>query len=123
MEDVFQVSDYNGILVTLSRQVWQDKILSPGPGGHPEVADYLDEIQKAIVEPNVAFESTHRQDVQLLYRLGVDVGRYEGLHLVVVVKYVQEAQGVRGYVSTVYLTHKLYSRGRILWTRPDFLIT
>jgi hypothetical protein len=121
MNIVFQVVDYNGITVTLSREVWEEKILSSEPGGHPEVAPYLDEIQKAITEPDVALESTRRRDTQILYRLGVGVGRYKGLHIVTVVKYVQEMEGARGYVSTVYLTRKLYSKGRILWTRPDLL--
>jgi len=119
MEAVFQIPDYNGIIVTLSRQVWEDKILSPDAGGHPEVAPYLDEIQRAITNPDVAFESTRRRDVQLLYRLGVGKGRYKGLHVVVVVKYVEEPEGLRGYVSTAYLTRKIYSKGRILWVRPD----
>ncbi len=121
MEAVFQVHDYNGTLVTLSRQVWEDKILSSDPGGHPEVAPYLDEIRRAIADPDVAFESTRRRDVQLLYRLGVGKGRYEGLHVVVVVKYVQGPEGLRGYVSTAYLTRKIYSKGRMLWVRPDLL--
>jgi hypothetical protein len=123
VEIVFQVSDYKGIMVTLSREVWEDKITAPHPGGHPEVVPYLDEIQKAIAAPDVVIESAHRQDVQLFYRLGVGVGRYDGLHVVVVVKYVQEVEGVQGYVSTVYLTRKLYSTGRILWIKPTLLIT
>ena len=122
MKAIFQVSDYNRIVVTLSRRVWEDKILSPDPGGHPEVAPYLGEIRKAIATPDIVFESTRRRDVRLLYRLSVGVGRYEGLHVVVVVKYMQELEGVRGYVSTAYLTRKLYSKGRILWIRPDLLI-
>lgn len=122
MKAIFQVPDYNGMIVILSRQGREHKILSSDPGGHPEVAPYLDEIQKTIAEPDVTFESTRRRNVQLLYRLGVGVGRYEGLHVVVVVKYVQEPEGLRGYVSTAYLTRRFYSKGRILWIRPDLPI-
>lgn len=121
-ETIFQIHDYEGLPVILSREVWEDKILSSDPSGHPEVGPYLDEIQKAITQPDVVFESTHRQDVKLLYRLAAGVGRYEGLHIVVVVKYTQETEGIRGYVSTVYLTRKLYSRGKILWTKPGLSV-
>lgn len=123
VETIFQIHDYEGLPVILGREVWEDKILSSDPSGHPEVGPYLDEIQRAITQPDVVFASTHRQDVKLLYRLAVGVDRYEGLHVVAVVKYVQETEGMRGYVSTVYLTHKLYSRGKILWTKPGLLVT
>jgi len=42
---------------------------------------------------------------------------YEGTPMVVVVKYVQEATGRRGYVGTMYLSRAVYSRGVQLWPR------
>lgn len=45
------------------------------------------------------------------------MGRYQGKNLIVVVKYVQEAVDVRGYIMTVYLSRGIYSGGVILWQR------
>jgi hypothetical protein len=36
-----------------------------------------------------------------------------------VVKYVEEATGRRGHVSTVYLSRAVYSRGALLWPRTE----
>ncbi len=36
-------------------------------------------------------------------------------HLIVVVKYVQAEQEKRGYVSTMYLSRAVYSRGELVW--------
>jgi hypothetical protein len=57
-EAIFQIHDYEGLPVILSREMWEDKILSSDPSGHPEVGPYLDEIQRAITQPDVVFEST-----------------------------------------------------------------
>ncbi len=115
----FKTRDHTGTTVVLTRQVWEDKILSPAPTGHPEIAPYLDDVRLAISQPDIVFLSTRRQDTQLFYRLGAGKGRYQGLHIVVVVKYVAEEE--RGFVSTAYLTRKLYSRGRILWCKDNLL--
>ena len=120
-EITFEARDYAGTPVALTRRVWEDKILSPAPTGHPEIAPYLDDVRLAISQPDVVFLSTRRQDTLLFYRLGVGRGRYQGLHIVVVVKYMTEEGEQRGYVSTAYLTSKPYSQGRILWTKTKLL--
>ncbi len=113
---IFEIDDYRGIPVRLSQSVWQDKILSSTPIGHPEVAPYEDILPKAIRQPDAVFRSTRREDTHLFYKLHVDEAKH---HIVIVVKYVFENRGRVGYVSTVYLTSKLYSKGDILWTlRP-----
>ncbi|MCI0477639.1 MAG: hypothetical protein L0Y55_15445, partial [Anaerolineales bacterium] len=111
---IFQIPDYGGTIVTLGENEWRQKILSDAPRGHPEVADYLDAIQATIANPDVVFESTRRSDTRLFYSLHAGKDEYEGKHLVVVVKYVSETKGTRGYVSTIYLTRGLTSRGKIL---------
>jgi hypothetical protein len=113
---IFETEDYGGTQVVLAVYVWEDKILSPSPIGHPEVAPYLNTIRQAIIEPDVVFQSTRREDTKVFYRLRAGTGQFEGLHLVIIVKYLLESSGWRGYISTAYLTHKLYSKGKILWT-------
>lgn len=54
-ENVFEISDKDGISVILKKTVWQDKILSRAPKGHPEVKPYLGEIKKAIADPDLIF--------------------------------------------------------------------
>jgi hypothetical protein len=44
---------------------------------------------------------------------------FAGKHVVVVVKYVQEATGQRGYVGTMYLSRAVYSRGVLVWPRSE----
>lgn len=114
MDDfIFEIDDYGGIPVRLSRSVWEDKILSDSPIGHPEVVTHTDILPEAIQRPDVVFCSTRRLDTHLFYKLHVDEGKH---HIVIVVKYVIENKCRVGYVTTVYLTGKLYSKGDILWT-------
>ena len=93
--------------------MWEDKILSDSPIGHPEVVTHTDILPEAIQRPDVVFCSTRRLDTHLFYKLHVDEGKH---HIVIVVKYVIENKCRVGYVTTVYLTGKLYSKGDILWT-------
>jgi hypothetical protein len=119
---IIQTYDYAGIWVGLARRIWESKILSP-ERGHPEVAPYLDAIQRAIQQPDIVFESKQRDDTHLFYRLNAGVGRYHGKHLIVVVKYVQENEDRRGYISTTYLSRNVSSGGKILWQRTEQLDT
>ncbi len=121
MPNIFRVTDYDGTLVVLAEEQWKQKILSSAPIGHPEVAGYLLEMQGAITEPDLVFESSRRTDTRLFYRLNTGKGEYVGKHLVIVVKYVQGSEGLRGYVSTVYLARGVYSRGRLLWQRKNLI--
>ncbi len=108
--------DRDGILVRLSSDVWEKKILTETPLGHPEVKPYLSSVEEAIVKPDVIFRSNWRKNVKLFYKLAVNE---KGHHLVVVVKYVKEIKEVFGYVSTFYLTRKMYSKGEILWKKTE----
>ncbi|HZQ07885.1 MAG TPA: hypothetical protein VFD70_14975 [Anaerolineae bacterium] len=118
---IFEVRDYEGARVLLGTAEWKKKILSRAPIGHPEVADYLDEIQTTISDPDVVFESTKRADARLFYKLNAGKREYADKHLVIVVKYVEEQKERVGYVSTVYLARGLYARGRIVWQRKNLL--
>jgi len=90
-----------------------------GPGEHPEVRDYLDAVRATIEQPDLVFQSTRDPRSRLFYRLSVGRGRFAGKHLVVVVKYVTEPAGIRGYVSTLYLSRTIYARGRQLWPTTE----
>jgi hypothetical protein len=119
---IVQTYDYAGAWVGLARHVWEDKILAP-ERGHPEVAPYLQAIQKVIQQPDIVFDSKQRDDTHLFYQLNAGVERYHGKHLIVVVKYVQENEGRRGYVSTVYLSRGVSSGGKVLWQRTGQIDT
>jgi len=119
--NIFEIESYDGAPVALGAQEWKNKIISDAPIGHPEVADYLNVIRSTISDPDVVFESTKRDDTRLLYKLSAGYGDYDGKHLVIVVKYVEEADGLRGYVSTAYLARGLYAGGRILWQKRNLI--
>ena len=114
---VFETVDYNNTPVVLSRATWQAKAGNAEPGEHPEVRGYLEATQLTIEQPDFVFQSTRDKRSRLFYRLSLGRGRFVGKHLVVVVKYVAELIGERGYVSTLYLSRTVYARGEQLWPR------
>ena len=105
--------------MVLSRATWRAKAGNDEPGEHPEVRDYLEDVQVTIEKPDLVFQSTRDPRSRLFYRLSVGRGRFAGKHLVVVVKYVAEPTGVRGYVSTMYLSRTVYARGEQLWPKTE----
>jgi hypothetical protein len=115
-EFVFEATDYEGTPVVLSRATWHAKAGNDEPGAHPEIRNYLADVQTTIESPDLVFESTRDERSRIFYRLHAGHGDFTGRHLVVVVKYVHEATGRRGYVSTIYLSRSVYSRGALLWT-------
>lgn len=103
--------------MVLSYATWQAKAGNDEPGEHPEIREYLGEVRLAVEEPDLVFQSTRDERSCLYYRLRTGRDRFAGKHLVVVVKYVMEPAGLRGYVSTMYLSRTVYARGEILWTK------
>ncbi|HEY52636.1 MAG TPA: hypothetical protein G4N94_04190 [Caldilineae bacterium] len=59
---LFDEKDYAGTSVVLAREVWEEKLLSPAPTGHPEVAQYLEDVRLSISQPDIVFQSTRRRD-------------------------------------------------------------
>ena len=116
-EWVFEAADYEGTPIVLSRATWHAKAGNDEPGIHPEVRDYLEDVRVAVGSPDLVFQSSRDERSQIFYRLDVGRGEFAGKHVVVVVKYVQEATGRRGYVGTMYLSRAVYSRGVQLWPR------
>jgi hypothetical protein len=116
-DQVFETTDYEGTPVVLSRATWDAKAGKDEPGTHPEVRDYLEDVRVAVEFPDLVFQSTRDERLRIFYRLGAGRGDFAGKHVVVVVKYVQEATGRRGYAGTVYLSRAVYSRGVQLWPR------
>jgi len=112
---VFETTDYEGTSVVLSQATWRTKAGNGEPGSHPEIKSYLASVWATIEVPELVFQSTHDERSRIFYRLREGRDSFAGKHLVVVVKYVQEAFNRRGYVSTIYLSRSAYSRGVLLW--------
>ncbi|MBI4677296.1 MAG: hypothetical protein HY748_06910 [Elusimicrobia bacterium] len=115
-EPVFQVEDYEGVPVALERAVWEDKILHPVLG-HPEVREYLQEIRLTIQSPEAVYPSRRDPRSRLFYRSDLTRGEFKDYWLVVVVKYVREPSGSKGYVSTAFISRSLKKRSEKLWPR------
>ena len=111
---IFQVKDYSSIKVNLGRLTWETKAGNGNIGSHPEIKDYLDDIKKIIQLPDLVFESTKDNRSKIFYKLNTGRGIFKNKHLVVVVKYVQE-QNIVGYISTMYLSRSVYTKGKLLW--------
>jgi hypothetical protein len=114
---VFEAIDYEGTTVMLSRATWQVKAGDSEMGSHPEIRGYLDDVKAAIASPDLVFQSTREERSRIFYRLRAGQGNFAGKHLVIVIKYVERAESRRGYVSTIYLSRAVYSRGPLLWPR------
>jgi hypothetical protein len=114
---LFEVTDYEGTPVVLSTATWHAKAGNDAPGSHPEISDYLPDIQQAITSPDLVFQSTRDARSRIFYLLQAGRDAFAGKHLVVIVKYVTEIDRVRGYVSTVYLSRSVYSKGAQIWPK------
>lgn len=107
---LIETTDYEGTTVFLSRATWETKIVE-----HPEIEDYVIDVEKTIHSPDLVFQSTRDERARIFYRLYVGREKRKDKHLVVVVKYVQAETEKRGFVSTMYLSRAVYSRGELLW--------
>jgi hypothetical protein len=117
LEWIFETVDYEGTPVMLSRATWHAKAGNDEPGTHPEIHDYQEDVQTAVGSPDLVFQSTRDERSRIFYRLNTGRGEFVGKHVIVVVKYVQESTGLRGYVGTMYLSRAVYSRGGQLWPK------
>ncbi len=113
---IFSIQDYQGTEVRLSKKVWEEKILSTSIG-HPEVSPYLETAIMLIKHPDIVFKSAKREDSSLFYRLKVNNKH----HLVVIIKYLKENNQLIGYISTIYLTRRIYSKGDIIWKKNELI--
>jgi hypothetical protein len=114
-EFVFKTTDYEGTPVALSTVTWQVKAGNGGPGAHPEIHNYQEDVRKTVEAPHLVFQSARDERSRIFYRLGVGRDKFAGKHLVVIVKYVNEAGGRRGYIGTMYLSRSVYARGDQVW--------
>ncbi|MBI5243478.1 MAG: hypothetical protein HY922_07285 [Elusimicrobia bacterium] len=115
-EFLWKAEDYEGVPVALEASVWRGKILHPILW-HPEVQEYPNEIRLSVQSPEAVFPSVRDPRTKLFYRSGLTAGRYAGYWIVVVVKYVREPEGLRGYVSTAFISRNLKKRGDKLWPK------
>lgn len=76
---------------------------------HPEVADFIDQIEVVLREPDEIRRSIWDDRVVLYYRYETEI--LNGKWIVVVVKRVD-----RNFVSTIYATDKLKS-GEVIWIK------
>lgn len=95
---MLEFKDHAGIPVFLSEECWKQHILVR----HAEIKRFLSKLRKVVEEPDVWRQSDKEEDVILYYKSGIIKGKYAGLYLVVVVRYVEG--GKKGYVTTAYLT-------------------
>lgn len=114
---IFQTTDYEGTHVLLSAATWHAKAGNAETGSHPEISDYLADIQKTIESPDLVFQSHRDPRSRIFYLLNAGRDTLDGKHLLVIVKYVQEIDGVYGYVSTIYLSRSIYAKGTLVWTK------
>lgn len=113
---LFTVKDYQGNLVSLSEKVWFKKLLDP-MFGHPEVKSYLPEIKLTVRGPDFVYWSRRDPRSKLFYKAKVAKDKFLDCYLVVVVKYVQEADGLQGYISTVMFNRSLPKKGKLIWQK------
>lgn len=113
---MFTIPDKDEILVSLTKEVWLNKLLD-SKRGHPEVKDFLSEIKSTISNPDFIFQSSRDERTKLLYKGGLTSGKFMDCYILVVVKYIKEHDHLRGYVSTVMLTNHVKKGGGLLWKR------
>lgn len=107
---LIETNDYDGIAVFLARATWGTKIIE-----HPEIADYLNDIETTLQAPDLVFVSTRDERARIFYRLYVGREKLKDKHFVIVVKYLEQDEIKRGFVSTMYLSRAVYSRGELIW--------
>jgi hypothetical protein len=117
-ELLFETTDYEGTPVVLGRATWHAEAGNDAVGTHLK-SRALEEVQATIMSPDIVFQSTRDARSRVFYRLRAGRGDFAGKHLVVIVKYAQQPDGRRGYVSTVYLSRAVYAQGALLWRRTE----
>lgn len=85
---------------------------------HPEVAEYLEEAQQVIADPDGVIELT--SNARLLYAYGLGRDRYKNCYLGVVVYYRRQGDSETGVVATYYF-HRTLPKGRVLATRHEWV--
>jgi hypothetical protein len=77
---------------------------------HPEVVDFIDQLDQVLSQPDEIRRSVRDERVVLYYRFNEAV--LDGKWVVVVVKQID-----RNFISTLYATDVIKS-GDVLWKRP-----
>ncbi|MGB9872513.1 MAG: DUF2283 domain-containing protein [Anaerolineae bacterium] len=117
---VFETVDYSNTPVILSRATWRAKAGNDEPGEHPEIRDYLEDVQVTIEKPDLVFQSTRDPRSRLFYRLSVGRGRFAGKHLVVVVICGRANWRARVYKHHVLEPNGLCERRAVMAENGDF---
>ncbi len=89
-EWMFEITDYAGTPVVLSRATWHAKAGNDAPGTPPEIRGDLEAVRTTIASPNRVFASTSDARSRLFSRLGAGRGYFAGKHVVVVEKYPEK---------------------------------
>lgn len=112
-ELVFEVRDRHGTLVRLRKSVYEKHLPK-----HPEMADYIEEAQQTIADPDHELVDDEAEGKSTIYyRLGLGRGAFEKCFVMVPVYYQKTLWGEVGEVATLHLTRRI-GRGRLTWTRP-----
>ena len=99
-----KVRDYLNNEIILSQQRWMHIIQE-----HPEVKEYIKEIEMVLKEPDLIKESNKDKNVYLYYRFFREI--LKGKYIIVVVK-----KSISSFVVTCYITDRI-KEGDIIWER------
>ena len=100
-----------GRLVTLYEDTWMEHVTLD----HPEVASYLEDVQRTIESPNIVYRSGVRPDSEISITMG-DHGQYPSAFLSVAVLYEKSTEGI---VRTAHFARKIedLNVGKLLYLK------
>ena len=97
MEIVFEIKDKTGRKIHLSKERWNHIVAK-----HPDMADKLDEIKQALIQPAMIVQHKYDDTMRNYCRYY----KNERCYLLVSVKYLNG----EGYVATAFFTRKVIRR-------------
>jgi hypothetical protein len=103
-----EIADVLGNKVQLKITQWENHILAQ----HPEMKDYLLEIEQTIKSPDCILASAVIPHAKLFYRCYLGRGKYSGCYIEVVVYY----NTIPAQVKTAFFTNRMRG-GDILWIK------
>lgn len=97
MPHIFQTTDKSGRKIHLSKERWTHINQE-----HPEVSDYIEEIQETLKNPTKIEEVDYDKDVRYFYRYYKNI-ESPAKNLLVIVKYLNG----EGFIITAYLVRSI----------------
>ena len=97
MSDIFQTTDKSGRKINLTKERWTHINEE-----HPEVSDYLEEIQETLKNPIKIQEVDYDEDIRYYYRYYKSI-ESPAKNLLVIVKYLNG----EGFIITAYFVRSI----------------